>query len=446
VTVLGRHRRDAEPPGDADLQPDDGGVAAADAEVASEDRGSSEDRPRPRWWIRRRRRRPGPPAAFGWRWVYPVALAGLVAATLWLSIDGSRLVLHSKDGRLVPVERDPSKPGYFAQVTPTRTLLVVQTNATGDLVGVDVMSLSLGDRGGWMMFFPPDLIVPTGPDKSNTLRAVHAENGPDGPGGLRTVLGALLSAGIDEVIPLDATAIAGLIEPVAPLRYSLADSVRTVQNGRTTTLLNRGAVEIQTLDQVRAATEVVSPGEANLARFQRQQDFWKAWVDAVRRAPDKTKAFPAATGNSAIPRFLTAFATGEVRVEPVPFNQVSYQGASLLVPDRAALAPLVVQMIPFPLPDEAGNRVRVDVRNGTGDFSTNEAMTRKLVAAGAQIVVLGNAATFAVERTSVVYYEDSLKDKAEQLARAVRATDVRFEDRPESSIDATVTIGSDFVP
>jgi hypothetical protein len=256
----------------------------------------------------------------------------------------------------------------------------------------------------------------------------------------------LLNAGIDQVIPLDATAITGLIQPVAPLRYSLADSVRAVQNGRTVTLLNRGPVEVQSLDQVRAATEAVSPGEASLARLQRQLDFWKAWVNAVRQAPDKTTAFPAATGDSAIPQFLTAFATGEARVEAVPFNEVSYQGASLIVPDKNALAPEVVQMIPYPLPDEAGSRVRIDVRNGTGDFSKNEPMTRKLVANGAQIVVLGNANRFDVARTSVVYYDASLKDRAEQLARVVGATDVRFDDRPESSIDVTVTIGSDYVP
>jgi hypothetical protein len=48
----------------------------------------------------RRRRRPGPPAAFGWRWIYPVALGGLAVVALVLSATGARLVLDSRDGQV----------------------------------------------------------------------------------------------------------------------------------------------------------------------------------------------------------------------------------------------------------------------------------------------------------------------------------------------------------
>lgn len=400
----------------------------------------------PRRWLRRRR--PGPPAAFAWRWLYPLLLAGLAVAVVSLTITGSRLVLDSRDGRFVKIVQDPTKPGYFAQVVPTPTVLVVQTNEYKQLVGAIVMSLSAQESGGWALLFPAELIVPTGDGKSEALVKIFEDSGrqADGIGGLRSVIARLLGANVDTVVQADATAIGPLIAPVAPIRVTLTDQVRIRQNGSISTLLKSGPVEIRSDADVAAMTEVQGYNEASaMTRFNRQAQFWQAWIDAVRAAPDKSSAFPSGSDTSTLVRFVKGLASGTAIIERAPYSEGVIKGATLYVVDEAKVKALALQMIPYPVAYEPGARVRVDVRNGVGRFELNEPLNRKLVAAGAQITVLGNAAKFDVARTSVVYYDPEVKARAEQLARAIGATDIRLEER-ESDAEVTVTIGADFVP
>jgi hypothetical protein len=394
----------------------------------------------------RRSRRPGPPAAFPWRWIFPGVLVLLGVVTVVLGVVGGRLVLDSQDGAVVRVVRDPSQPGYFAQVAPTPTLLVVQIDENRSLVSTVVMSLSAGDTGGSALLFPPELLVPVGGGSSEPLARIHLQRGIEGPGGLRPTIARLIGADVDSVVVVDAGSLAAMLAPVAPVRYTLLDAVRTVSGGRTVTLLPKGSVAIRTASDVRAATEVVSAGEDAIARLPRQIVFWKGWIDALRAAPDKSAAFPAADDHADLVRFLKGLSSGIARIERIPWDEVVFRGVTLYIADEEAIAEVALQVIPYPLPYEPGARPRVEVRNGVGDFRLNEPMNRRLVAAGAQIIVLGNARSFDVAQTSVVYYDPGMRGRAEQLAEAIDATDVRLDERPESSIDVTVTIGSDFVP
>jgi hypothetical protein len=107
-----------------------------------------------------------------------------------------------------------------------------------------------------------------------------------------------------------------------------------------------------------------------------------------------------------------------------------------------ALAAKLPEIVPFPR--QEGVRLNVAVLNGVGDQSLNGPMERRLVAAGAQIASLGNPAAFAVTTTSVAYHDASLADRATALAEAIGATEVRFEEKVDSQIQVTVTIGWDF--
>jgi hypothetical protein len=51
-----------------------------------------------------------------------------------------------------------------------------------------------------------------------------------------------------------------------------------------------------------------------------------------------------------------------------------------------------------------------------------------------------------VATTSVVYHDAAVAGQAEALADAIGATDVRFEEKLDSDIKVTVTIGADFDP
>ena len=70
-------------------------------------------------------------------------------------------------------------------------------------------------------------------------------------------------------------------------------------------------------------------------------------------------------------------------------------------------------------------------------------MLPTLVAAGAEISVIGNARTFDVAQTTVVYHHADFEATAVAFAAAVGAPLV-FEEDPNQPVDLTVTIGSDY--
>jgi hypothetical protein len=387
----------------------------------------------------RGRRKPGPPAAWGWRWFYPVLLAGLAVLTIALSATGARLVLDSRDGAVGRAQQDPTKPGYLATVSATPLLLVVHADDSGTLYSVVVMSLGSDDRGGFAVVLSPDTIVQPKKSLADIYKEFNVDDASSGQG-VRSAVSALFHADVDTVVSLDATSLAPLIEPVAPLRYTLGSAVRASKGGKT--LLPAGPVQIRTPDDVAAATEVLSPGEESIARAQREQQFWQAWIDAVRASADRDRAFPLGQLGTGVVRFVRGLASGDspARLEQLPI--VRY--GSAVVADQKAIDQLSLQMIPFPR--QEGVRLNVAVLNGLGDPSLNEPMMRKLVAANAQIASEGNPDAFDVATTSVVYHDASIADRAQQLAQAIGATDVRFEEKVDSEIQATVTIGKDFTP
>ena len=47
---------------------------------------------------------------------------------------GLHNALRIKDGKVTQVETDPSKPGFLAEVVPTPTMLIIETDANNEAV------------------------------------------------------------------------------------------------------------------------------------------------------------------------------------------------------------------------------------------------------------------------------------------------------------------------
>lgn len=401
---------------------------------------------------RRRRfggRAPAPRAHLVFRWFFPLVVIGLGVATLSLGLHAKDLVLNSRDGAIARNVTDPAALGFTAEVVPTPTLLVAQTTDKGDLVGVTIMSVASSEGGGSALFFPADLLIKLPNGDATSLAKVYADAGTAGDAGvaaLRLQLGRLIEADIDSTIVLGSKTLADLIAPVGPLRYNLRDNVRAVQNGVTVTLLKSGPVSISSVEQVQAATEVLGPGESSLNRTTRQVGFWRAWLDAVAAAPDPKAVLP--PFDTGLPRFVRLLATGSTpaSLEQAPFTESTFKGVTLLAADVSGIRAITDRMIPYPQAYQPGARLLVEVRNGVGDLTRNEPMNRRIVAAGGQIVVLGNADAFGVAQSAVVFYNEENRERVTTFGRAIGVTNVQFVDRPGSSIEATVTIGADFTP
>jgi hypothetical protein len=402
---------------------------SVDAPEAPPPRRSGPRRSRPR-------RTPAPPAAPAWRWGYPVVLVVLAVVTLALSATGARLVLDSRDGQVGRSEQDPTKPGYVETVAATPLLLVVHAD-DDELFGAVLMALGPEDTGGSAVFLSPDTIVR--PQQSLAdIYEVHRVDDPSTGDGLRSAVSDLFGADVDATVTVDATSLAPLIEPVAPLRWENAEPVRVTRNGKTTTVLDDGEVAVRSADEIAAAIETLGNGEEASDRLGRQIAFWNAWLGAVKRDPGT--AFPS-TAETGLPRFLRGLVAGLPTLQPLP--TVTFGGA--VVADTEALAQRLPDIVPYPR--QEGVRLNVAVRNGVApDLAASQAMERRLVAAGAQIASRGNADAFGVAVTAVVYHDEAIADRARALAAAIGATDVRYEQKVDSEIQVTVTIGADFDP
>jgi hypothetical protein len=376
--------------------------------------------------------------------VYPVVLVALAASAAVLSVAGAQLILDSRDGQIARSELDPTKPGYFATVASTPTLLVAQSDADGTLVSVVVLTLGPDDVGGGVAVMPPEMYVQLAPEQPGvSLAEVYDEHGMqdlDTGEGLRAAVTTLLGADLDTVLSVDASSLARLVEPLAPLEYDLADPVRTTSGGKTVTVLPAGSVAVDTTDDIVAATEVLGPREDPVRRAERAQRFWQAWIDELRAAPDPAAAFPLGSADTELARFLRGLASGNGRVDLVPYG--NYEG--LVVPQTDELPAFVQRLVPYPR--QAGVRTSVAVLNGVGDLELNKTVNRDLIAAGAQILSIGNTDAFDVDETTVAYHQPGARDRAEELADAIGVRDVRFDEKAESDIEVTVTIGANYRP
>jgi hypothetical protein len=389
---------------------------------------------------RRGRRIPAPPAAFGWRWLFPALLAGLGVVALLLSAAGARLVLDSRDGTVGRAVTDPTQPGYTEAVAPTPTILVVHGDGEGNLYNVMVLSLGPDDQGGRGAVLSPDMRVDMGDGEPRDLADVYEEFGVEdidnGGIGVRSAVSALFAADVDRVVTVDATSLAPLVEPVAPLEYELEEPVRATRG----TVLPAGPVELLTADDIADATEALGPDETPLERADRQIAFWDAWIESVAQEPDPAAAFPAGTDTGDLARFVIGMGAGEHSIDVIPFVPF---GAPVPVPEE--VQELSLEMIPFP--QQAGVRITVAVRNGTGDATLDDPMFARLVAAGAQIVSRGNADAFGVDKTVVTIHDETYRAQGQALADAIGSTvELQTVAILDSQLAATVTIGEDFEP
>ena len=89
--------------------------------------------------------------------------------------------------------------------------------------------------------------------------------------------------------------------------------------------------------------------------------------------------------------------------------------------------------------------MRVRLLNANGDAAATLELSARLVPAGAEIVVFGNAARFDVATTEVEYYVESGRAAAEAMARALGVASARFNPAGDSTVDVGVVVGKDLV-
>ena len=366
----------------------------------------------------------------------------MVAALVWagvLLVDGLTTVLDSEAGETREAVIDPSAPGFEAFVEQTWSMLVATEDDDGELVQVAVVAAT--DRaggGGAILLAPPEVMAQGCEASPCRLVERHREGGIDH---VRETVTRMLEVEVTAAVLMTPDRWASLAGPASPVPVDLPiDLVVTGNDGTSVVRFPAGRVDVSSSDVVDLLG--FPDGVDGLGRLERQSAWWTAWLARV------------GTGNPLenLPNLeldlvdlMALVADGSVRLVEPPWTVSKTDLGSQLVADKGALADLVVQMFPFPIPLVPGQRPTVRLLNGTGNPSLDSAARERVLRAGVDLSVVGNYRHDGVIQTRVVYRDPALAGAANDLA-AVLGGGALFDEKASPVADLTVVIGADFWP
>jgi hypothetical protein len=92
----------------------------------------------------------------------------------------------------------------------------------------------------------------------------------------------------------------------------------------------------------------------------------------------------------------------------------------------------------------AAARPRVQILNGTGELELAQRVAQKLVPAGIEVTLTGNANPLGQRQTQVIYYEADKRAMAQKVRDAL-GVGVLVRNRNRTDVvDVTVIVGKDF--
>jgi hypothetical protein len=118
-------------------------------------------------------------------------------------------------------------------------------------------------------------------------------------------------------------------------------------------------------------------------------------------------------------------------------------GATRLDVDPDAMRELLPALVPFPTAARPGGRVRVRLLDGAGDPGHVLRAAPRIVPAGSEIVVVGNANAFDYRTTEIRYHQPMLESAAKELRDALGAGRVIADPRQTDAFDVTIVLGTD---
>ncbi|MBC8483716.1 MAG: LytR C-terminal domain-containing protein [Actinobacteria bacterium] len=344
---------------------------------------------------------PTPPLSSGWRWGFPALLVAAIVWSAFLVVEGFDQVLESEEGATLDVITDVTAPGFEAFVEQTWSLLVVSEDEGGHLTGVTVIAVADRQNGGGTV-----LVVP-----------------PEAVSGVQTLAGAHEAGGVDRL----RGAVVDLFDVEVSNTALLTPSRFTSLAGPAGTVTVDG-IPVSGAD---ASGFLGRSFDDPMLRVARQEAWWRAWLATVSATPDPTEHLPAI-----VIELVDAVATvagGNVRVVSWPSPD----------PSSEWVGRTVVETFPFPIPAVPGNRTTVRLLNGNGDFTVDDLARELLVAAGAEVSVVGNHDDFDVIGTRVLYRDPAFEAEAARLAVVVGGG--TLHDPLLSPVaDLTVILGADF--
>lgn len=361
-----------------------------------------------------------------------VTVALCIPVLVWYAADA---ILNSTDGELRTAIDDPAAPGFEIRVDPSPSHMALNLTPDGQLSSVVVMSVASNDMGGTALFLAAETLVAGG---DRRLLDVYAA---EGDRAARSAVAALMDVDVNGHTVLDAPAWAQVVAPAAPVTVELQADLVAADGAVAWPV---GAVEIP-VDQTAEFLGWMNPGEGSQGRVQRQLAFWNQWVDVLSAADDASAMIPGELG-SGFSRMIGGLANGQAVLTSITGVDVEMPDGSLGTQINVSeLRGLVHSMIPFPRPVEPGARPRVRLLDGVGTIDEASLYAPRLIAAGAQVIILGNAPSFGVAETVVIYHAERYEALARAFSDELGGAVVQFDRVPEAdtALDMTIIIGED---
>ncbi|HLU43113.1 MAG TPA: LytR C-terminal domain-containing protein [Microthrixaceae bacterium] len=404
--------------------------------------GTTEVRPvvRRRVAHRRRRLRRLTLAQAGFTLIAAVVLVALV----WV---GWRSAMRITGGRDELVT-DPAAPGYVGEVLPTDVTLLAVTGDGGELISMLVLVDDEGASGLTAVPMSPHLVLAGFEDgPAEAASSVFADGGIDV---LQLRLGADLGFGSTDALVVPGAVLVELVRSVGPLTVHLADDVFEAPvdaDPEDATLrypAGEAVLEPEVVDDFLALSGY---RELDPNRALRAGALWTAMLDAFSEGVPPVTPFGDAGDPERLATLLEAMATQRPEFRSIPMTPMQLSAdppVTLHRIDTEAMADWVASHVPFPSAAFPGQFATTAVLDGTGTEGAVRTVAPRVVRAGAQILLSGNADAFDVESTRVEYSREEVRPAAERIAEALGAEVVSVEGgRPD--VDVTVVVGKDLL-
>ena len=332
--------------------------------------------------------------------------------------------------------------GEAAATVPVTTRLVVHEDAAGAVTGLTVFVPEADRTGGAVIFVPVGAMVEV---PSFGLEPVGRAQQLGGLPLLQQTVENLLGFRFDEVVPVGPDDAAALVEPLGSLTVDIPERVEEIDGrGRVRVLFDRGPTEVRP-EGVEDLLEARGQS-TDLGRLVRHQAFWSAWFRAVSDAiaRDGRVSLPPEAGG--LVEVAVAYTAGDVRYEVLPVEALSTGGpddGGLYQVDRAELQALLRRVASHVTSAAGDERIEVQLLNGTGVPGVAQLITPRLVTAGAEVKLVGNADRFDYDETQIVYYDPAQRAAAEAVREALGAGQVVFSRQGLDVVDVTVVVGTD---
>ena len=371
-----------------------------------------------------------------------VLLPALVAAVLvpLLVRAAYQTVTASTQGRV-----EPTVPRAAQLPTTPATLLVIEDDQ-GRPAAALLLAPAPAGAGGAAVVLPLGTLTTGAGGQPERLDAGWATQGLDGVAAdVEGLLGITLTGRL-RVTPAQ---LADLVRPLTPATIRLPDDVLAVApDGRELVVAPAGE---RPLDAAGVAAVLVARGdESELVRVDRALAVWRALLPTAGRtatpaAPAPTVAV-AADGGDRVAAVLQTLAAGRtvVRALAVVAAAPPAVDEERFAADVPALRLLVAQIVPGAV-SPVDNNVRVRLLNPSGDEGVAYQAVARLLAAGANVVLVDDTAG-AVPATSALTYHDPARQTAlAALAPAIGSLGLATTDERIDGVDATIALGQDFV-